>query len=131
MTLKLPDPMKSFARRLRSELTPAEKILWRHLRGSRFMHLKWRRQRPIEPYVADFACMSLMLIVELDGESHLTSEIRHAKRTVYLEERGWMILRFWNTAIFDEIESVLERIWQVCQERASKVVSRARQRERD
>ena len=57
----------AFARQLRREMTMAEAMLWRALRGSRFAGLKFRRQAPVGPYIADFLCIASRLIVELDG----------------------------------------------------------------
>ncbi len=71
-----PDKSLSNARRLRRAMTSAEEILWRELRGRRFSGVKFRRQVPIGPYVADFACVSHKLIVECDGRSHDNAEQR-------------------------------------------------------
>jgi len=60
----------SRARRLRKDSTPAERILWFHLRGRRFFGLKFRRQHPIVPYIVDFVCIEKMIILELDGSQH-------------------------------------------------------------
>ncbi len=105
------------ARQLRRQLTPAEKILWKHLRGRRFAGFKFRRQHPIGPFFADMACHECRLIVELDGETHLGREDRDADRTDFLKVRGWLVLRFWNTQVYDELESVLDAIYLACQER--------------
>lgn len=103
------------ARQFRQNDVPAEKKLWRELRR-RTLGVKFRRQHPIGPYFADFACCERMLIVELDGESHLGSDAgrRDKKRTRYLEEAGWRVLRFWNTEVHDELESVVETIYLIC-----------------
>src|SRR4051794_1020003 len=92
------------ARQLRRDLTPAEQRLWRHLRGRRLAEFKFRRQHPVGPFFVDMACVECQLLVELDGESHLGAEARDAARDAYLEERGWLILRFWNTQVYDEID---------------------------
>jgi very-short-patch-repair endonuclease len=54
------------ARTLRQEMTIAEAILWKHLRGRGLLGMKFRRQVPIGPYIADFACVSERLIIELE-----------------------------------------------------------------
>jgi adenine-specific DNA-methyltransferase len=98
-------------------MTPAEIVLWKHLRGRRFDGLNFRRQHPIGPFFADLACHEYRLIIELDGETHLGEEAKDEKRTRYLNEQGWLVLRFWNTQVYDETEAVLESIYRSCQDR--------------
>lgn len=69
-----------YARRLRAEMTPAERIVWRKLRNRRFGHAKFRRQQPLDCYVADFFCAAARLVIELDGDSHMGKEERDAIR---------------------------------------------------
>src|SRR5262245_17397156 len=95
------------ARQLRRDLAPAEKVLWREVRGRRFAGYRFRRQHPFEPYVLDFYCAACRLVVELDGESHLGNEEADRRRQKYLEEAGLKVLRFWNTEVFDELDAVL------------------------
>ncbi len=111
------------ARELRRGLPPAEAILWRELRGRRFAGFKFRRQHPIGRFFADLACHACKLIVELDGETHLGQETRDAERTEYLQSHSWLVVRFWNTQIYDEREAVLEAIYQTCLSRAAKAPS--------
>jgi very-short-patch-repair endonuclease len=96
------------ARNLRRDATRAERRLWSFLR-QRPAGLKFRRQHPVGPYVADFACPLARLIVEVDGPSHTEADaIRHdAKRTAFLEARGWRVVRFWNPQNFDEVEGIV------------------------
>src|SRR3546814_9258168 len=72
LTVKPPLPTTTLrnARRLRSDMTDAEQKLWQHLRGGQLDGLKFRRQHPIPPYIADFCCVAVKLIVELDGSQH-------------------------------------------------------------
>src|SRR5207253_1294684 len=65
----------------------------------------------------DFACHECKLIVEVDGETHLGREASDQQRTDYLQANGWLVLRFWNTQIYDELEPVLETVYQACQGR--------------
>ena len=58
------------ARALRRQQTEAEALLWRHLRSRQVLGLKFRRQHPIGPYFADFACIDIGLVIELDGGQH-------------------------------------------------------------
>ncbi|MGE0876669.1 MAG: endonuclease domain-containing protein [Burkholderiales bacterium] len=99
------------ARVLRRQATDAERRLWRELRGSRFMNMKFRRQHPIGRYVADFACVEAKLVVEVDGSQHLDREAsQDAERTRVLNARGYRVLRFWNNDVLKHTEAVLERI---------------------
>jgi adenine-specific DNA-methyltransferase len=105
------------ARGLRRNTAPAEAILWKQLRNRRFAGFKFRRQHPIGPFFADLACQECRLIVELDGETHLGREAEDAARTRYLQDREWLVVRFWNTEVYNDLETVLEAIYQLCQER--------------
>jgi len=100
------------ARRLRADLTRAEERLWRHLRRSPMLGTHFRRQVPIGPYVADFACMAVRLIVEVDGSQHGRDAgmRKDAKRTQWLEQEGYRVLRFWNNDVTRNIKGVLEAI---------------------
>ena len=102
------------ARRLRSDATPAEVILWKQLRGRRFEQFKFRRQRPMGKYIVDFVCLGIKLIIELDGESHLMKQERDKKRDESLHQQGYRVLHYWNNQIYDELDCVLEEIWLVC-----------------
>ena len=110
-THKPPLPTKTleYSRRLRREMTDVERKLWQYLRAGRFDDLKFRRQHPIPPYIADFCCIEKCLIVELDGAQHNTQV--DAARTVFLESHGWSIMRFWDNDVLLETEAVLDAIW--------------------
>jgi very-short-patch-repair endonuclease len=107
-----------YARQLRRDLSPAEKILWPQLRGRRFCGFRFRRQHIIDPYIADFYCAVTSLVVELDGETHLGKEAADQLRQKFLENKGLKVLRFWNTDVFENLESILEVIYRECQQRA-------------
>ena len=111
------------ARELRQSMTPAELILWKHLRSRRFNSYKFRRQRPIGPYIVDFFCRDALLIVELDGDSHAGKEDADKKRQGELEQCGYKLLRFWNPEVYDELESVLDTIYYWCAKRMKKKAS--------
>jgi very-short-patch-repair endonuclease len=72
--------------------------------------LKFRRQVTIGPYVVDFCCESARLIVELDGGQHATQQEQDAKRTEALEAQGYLVLRFWNNEVLQNIGGVLQSI---------------------
>ncbi|WP_245331643.1 DUF559 domain-containing protein [Bradyrhizobium sp. NAS80.1] len=86
------------AKRLRREMTRAERLLWRYLKADRLAGLAFRRQTPMGHYIADFVAHSSKLIVELDGESHDFEErIRHdERRDQWFASRGYRVLRFTN-----------------------------------
>jgi|SRR5579884_2001204 len=99
------------ARQLRRDSTPAEKKLWRGLR-SKLPRYKWRRQMPIGPYFADFACFSEKLVIELDGSQHASAATYDDVRTRFIEARGFRVLRFWNGDVLSNTDGVLETIAQ-------------------
>ena len=102
--------MKAKARELRKNLTDAERLLWYHLRNRQLGGHKFRRQHPIGPFFADFACIEKMLVVEIDGGQHALEKDKDKQRTAYLESEGFNVLRFWNNQVLNETEAVLERI---------------------
>ncbi|MEW5562318.1 endonuclease domain-containing protein [Enterobacter asburiae] len=95
---------------LRSHQTSEENRLWYLLRAKRFYGYKFKRQMPVGPYIADFACFRGRLIVELDGGQHADDAGNDAKRTAYLSARGWRVLRFWNNEFRMNEEAVLMSI---------------------
>ena len=105
-----------FARRMRHEPTPAEEVMWRLLRNRRTAGFKFRRQHPVGRYIADFYSASAALVIELDGDTHATEEgIEHDRvRHEYLSGLGLEVLRFWNSAVHDNSDGVLERVCEVC-----------------
>lgn len=104
---------REFARELRQKQTETEKILWYYLRNRRLNGLKFKRQEIIDPYIVDFICYESMLIIELDGGQHNTSEkINYDKtRTTFLEKLGFRVLRYWDNEVFNHLDIVLEDIF--------------------
>jgi crossover junction endodeoxyribonuclease RuvC len=96
------------ARRLRADQTDCEKRLWAKLRAGALEGHKFRRQHPIGPYVADFVCLENRIIVELDGGQH--NHQSDAKRTAYLQQWGFRVLRYWNNEVSGNLEGVLADI---------------------
>ena len=94
------------ARRLRREATPAEKKLWSVLRGGAIGGFKFRRQQRLGPFVADFACQSARLVIEIDGDSHAHQIEYDARRTEFLMREGYRVLRFTNLDVMDNLEGV-------------------------
>ena len=97
------------ARRLRRRSTDAERLLWSCLRSGQ-LGAKFVRQFPIGPYIADFACRSAHLAIELDGGQH--HEAIDAPRTVVIEQHGYRVIRFWNNEVLANIDGVLATIAQ-------------------
>ena len=95
------------ARKLRLDQTDAEKRLWDQLRGRRFLGLKFKRQVPIEGYIADFYCEQEKLIIELDGGQHADAQEYDTKRTSVLEQAGFRVLRYWNNDVHENLDGVL------------------------
>jgi very-short-patch-repair endonuclease len=98
------------AKRLRRGMTDAEQQLWYRLRAHRFLGLKFKRQKPIGPYIVDFICAEHWLVIELDGGQHQQQTEYDQQREHYLESRGYRVLRFWNHQVLAETEAVLEQI---------------------
>jgi very-short-patch-repair endonuclease len=100
------------ARHLRRSATPAEKRLWSRLRNRQLADLKFRRQEPIGDRVVDFYCAEAHLAIELDGSGHTRREanISDLDRELELHEKGIRVLRFFNRAIFANLDGVLNAI---------------------
>jgi very-short-patch-repair endonuclease len=98
------------AKQLRIRQTEAEQRLWHHLRGGRFLGHKFKRQKPVGPYIADFVCLSEMLLVEVDGGQHNAEQAADSTRDRWFISRGFTVLRFWNHEVLQQTEAVLEKI---------------------
>ena len=104
-----PEKVK-LAKELRQNMTPAEKILWQHLRAKRFQGLKFRRQQIIEGFIVDFYCHSLGLVIEVDGKIHEQQKDYDAAREKIIAAKELVVLRFSNQQITENIELVLKTI---------------------
>jgi very-short-patch-repair endonuclease len=104
---------RSRARSLRRRLTNAEAILWYRLRG--LPTFRFRRQHPVAPFIADFACIRAMLIVEIDGATHSTEEERayDAQRDAYPKNRGWSVVRIPNIDVYERSDDVVDGICEL------------------
>jgi very-short-patch-repair endonuclease len=98
------------ARRMRREQTPAEQVLWRHLRGRRMCNAKFRRQFPIGSYFVDFCSIERRLIIEVDGDQHAERFNEDEKRTSFLNSLEYRVLRFWNDQVLKNTDEVLAEI---------------------
>jgi len=101
------------AREQRHDMPDSERRLWYLLRSRRFQGYKFRRQVPIGPFIADFACKSRHLIIEVDGDAHGSDHqhIRDSVRTDWLERRGWRVMRFWSHQLL-ALDDVSAEIFQ-------------------
>ncbi|HKY90133.1 MAG TPA: endonuclease domain-containing protein [Nevskiaceae bacterium] len=107
------------SRRLRHELTDAERLVWSCLRDRRFLGLKFRRQFSIGIYIADFVCVESKLVVELDGGQHVLQEEYDARRSAFLEGAGYRVVRFWNHDVLRDLSVVLESLRSTALEQAA------------
>lgn len=100
------------ARSLRGSMTKAEVFLWMQLHRRALSGARFRRQHPIGPYIADFACPAAKLVVEVDGATHwMPEELAHdAQRTKYIESKGWTVLRVTNLDVYGNIDGVWQAI---------------------
>jgi len=104
-------PQRTFAHRMRGGPTEAERKLWWHLRHRlRLNGSHFRRQVQIGPYIADFACHQLKLVIEIDGGQHGSQTTKDENRTRRLESEGYRVLRFWNNDVLSNVDSVLGEI---------------------
>ncbi|HEX2652841.1 MAG TPA: DUF559 domain-containing protein [Xanthobacteraceae bacterium] len=101
----------AFARKLRRNQTDAERELWFRLRDRRLGGFKFRRQAPVDRYVVDFVCADARLVIELDGGQHATMD--ETNRKAALESMGFLVLRFWNDDVLQNMNGVLETIASV------------------
>lgn len=108
------------ARALRRNSTDAERILWSGLRGHRLNRAGFRRQVPVENYVADFICHAARLVIEIDGGQHFSNQAEQADaaRSAVIEAKGFMVLRFSNYDVMTNRTGVLEIIASTVAERA-------------
>jgi very-short-patch-repair endonuclease len=99
----------------------AEKKLWFRLRRRKIAGFPFRRQVPIGAYIVDFACLSARLVIEVDGGRHSRdgNRILDANRTNWLESRGYLVLRFWNSFVLSNIDSVMETIFNALASRTA------------
>ncbi len=96
---------KERSRRLRHEMTEAERKLWSVLSRRQMNDLKFRRQVPFGPYIADFVSHEAKLVIELDGGQHAESASDVA-RTAFLNREGYRVLRFWNNEVLENPDGV-------------------------
>jgi very-short-patch-repair endonuclease len=104
------------ARALRARMTDAECKLWFALRDRRFASFKFRRQVPVGPFIADFICYSVRVVIEVDGGQHVNSS-PDRRRDKWSAANGFLVLRFWNNDVLSNLEGVLISIVDALRER--------------
>jgi len=104
--------LKLRRRNLRSSLTPAEAVLWKHLQSRQLEGRKFRRQHSVGPYILDFYCPEAKLAIELDGAAHdgVAADEVDRMREKFLGSLGIRVLRFENRDVMTNLESVLLHI---------------------
>ena len=124
----LPYPLnqRTRARKLRIDITDAEKKLWAGLRDRQLCGAKFRRQHPIGHFITDFCCVERGLVVELDGGQHAEQVAADRARTDFLESRGYRVLRFWNNDVLTNHAGVIERIGEALESPHPSLSHRAR-----
>lgn len=98
------------AQKMRKDMPEPEIRLWLRLRAKRFRGIKFRRQKVIGKFIADFASNDPNLVIELDGDTHADREGYDARRTEYLEQQGYRVIRFLNSDVMANLDGVLEQL---------------------
>ena len=104
----------SAARRLRRQLSLPEMLLWRLLRLSR-REVRFRRQHPIGPYVADFYCPAARMVFEIDGATHDYRSHADETRDAYMRSLGLKVVRIAATEVLADPEGVADGIYRLCE----------------
>lgn len=110
MALRINAKLGQYARDMRREPTDSERRLWGALRASQLGGFKFRRQAVIEPYICDFLCPSIGLVVEVDDDRH--DPVKDRDRDFDLAHQGYFVLRFSNADVRDNLEAVLLTIFE-------------------
>ncbi len=111
--LKYPHRNIKTARMLRKNMTNTEKLLWSKIRNNQ-LGVKFRRQVPFGKYIADFISLEARIVVEVDGCQHYDENVINEDklRDKYFEKEGFIVLRFNNSEITENIDGVIEGIWE-------------------
>ena len=100
------------SRKLRNEMTDAERFLWSKIRCKQLNGYQFNRQKPLDNFIVDFYCCRAMLAIEIDGGQHYEKEnIKEDKlRDARLKQLDIKVLRFTNLDILKNIEGVIMKI---------------------
>ncbi len=112
--------LRNYAVNLRTaSVSKAEKYLWKALLSRKQTGFGFKRQRPIDRYIADFFCADLKLIIEIDGSSHIGKEAYDAYRQQRLEKLGYTVIRFREGEVmrdFNMVHGHISRVIEVLRE---------------
>lgn len=112
--------LQPFANKLRKDMTKAEACLWKYvLRVGKLSHWQFRRQRPVLNYIADFMCKDLLLVIEVDGYTHLWDETiqKDKKKDLDLEEIGFKVLRFNDDEVLKDMDNLIRALEEMVETR--------------
>jgi len=114
--------LKYKARKLRNKATTPEQVIWKQmLRRKQFMGLRFMRQKPIFSFIPDFYCHKLKLVIEIDGDSHLSQKEYDEKRTKILGQLGIQVIRYTNSQVMENLEGVWEDLERRVKKRMQKL----------
>ncbi len=102
--------ISSNAKELRKTMTDAERLLWKYLRSKQLSGIKFRRQEPIGNYIADFVSFERRMVIEVDGGYHSDQKVKDQERDAWFTGQGFLVLRFWNHEVLQNIEAVVVKI---------------------
>jgi len=102
--------LKQNARRLRKQMTDAERALWFLLRRKQIDGRRFRKQVPIGKYIVDFACLEARLTIEVDGGQHAEAVAADRERDAWLKSQNFRVLRFWNNDVLKNPEGVIQAV---------------------
>jgi very-short-patch-repair endonuclease len=115
------------SRELRANATDAERKLWAQLSARKVAGVRFNTQFPIGPFICDFVSRSAKLVIEVDGGQHGWNAAADLARTRFIEAKGFVVLRFWNNEVLENIEGVVATIERALADRPSPSPSRKRE----
>ena len=107
--------LKIRAKELRTNMTVQERKLWQIIRNRKFYGYRFLRQYIIGNYIVDFLCKEKNIIIEIDGGQHnQIDDINYDnKRTEYLNSKGYIVIRFWNNDVDNNMQGVFDKLKEV------------------
>jgi very-short-patch-repair endonuclease len=113
------DPVPNLlrAKELRAAQTPPEIVFWSRVRAHRLHGLKFKRQHPIGPYIADFYCAQSKMVIELDGRTHEHDAPRDLARDAWMHERGLLVIRISVSLLSKDPDTIIGRVGRIALER--------------
>ncbi|MDX8394954.1 MAG: DUF559 domain-containing protein [Mariprofundaceae bacterium] len=113
------EKLKANARKLRSNMTDTEQLIWQKLRRKQMLGVQFYRQKPIGSYIVDFYAPQVKLVVEIDGGQHFDQKNKRNDqvRDIFLQGQGLHILRFDNFIVSKQLNDVLSEIYRVLEQK--------------